>query len=147
MTVDINSLSNAGVIVGAGAPYRTQGASGREPVAGEAGAATSEAGVAANVKESAAAAADVARAQQQQAAQQREAVQESVDKLNEFIRPYVTSLQFSIDKDAGKLVVKILDTETREVIKQFPSEKVLALAKALAEAMKKPEGLLLEQDA
>ena len=72
---------------------------------------------------------------------------ESVDKLNEFIRPYVTSLQFSIDKDAGKFVVKILDTETQEVIKQFPSEKILALAKALAEALKKPEGLLVEQDA
>ncbi|MDR1062648.1 MAG: flagellar protein FlaG [Azoarcus sp.] len=92
---------------------------------------------------------NAARAQEQavQQKEQEQSVRESVEKLNEFIRPYVTSLQFSIDKDAGKFVVKILDTETKEVIKQFPSEKILALAKALAEAMSKPEGLLVEQDA
>ena len=71
------------------------------------------------------------------------AVQESVDKLNAFIRPYVTSLQFSIDKDLGKVVVKVMDTETKEVIKQIPSEAVLELAKALG----KVEGLLVEQQA
>lgn len=69
------------------------------------------------------------------------AVQESVDKLNEFIRPYVTSLQFSVDQDLGKLVVKIMDTETKEVIKQIPSEEVLALTKALSRV----EGLLVQQ--
>jgi flagellar protein FlaG len=79
-------------------------------------------------------------------------LQESVDRLNEFISPYVTSLQFQIDKDSGgKLVVRIMDTETKEVIKQFPNDKVLALAKALtevlAETWDKPGGLLLEQEA
>ncbi|MDR3087269.1 MAG: flagellar protein FlaG [Azoarcus sp.] len=71
------------------------------------------------------------------------AVRESVDKLNAFIRPYVTSLQFSIDKDLGKVVIKVMDTETKEVIKQIPSEAVLELAKALG----KVEGLLVEQKA
>jgi flagellar protein FlaG len=79
-------------------------------------------------------------------------LQESVDRLNEFISPYVTALQFQIDKDSGgKLVVRIMDTETKEIIKQFPNDKVLALAKALtevlAETWDKPGGLLLEQEA
>ena len=82
------------------------------------------------------------------AAQDEEAVKESVEALNDFISPYVTSLRFSVDKEAGgKFVVKILDTETNEVIKQIPSEKVLALAKALTGVMGKPEGLLVEQEA
>ncbi|MCL2875666.1 MAG: flagellar protein FlaG [Betaproteobacteria bacterium] len=73
----------------------------------------------------------------------RQAVQESVEKLNEFIRPYVTSLQFSIDEDLGKVVVRIMDDETKEVIKQIPSEDVLALAKALS----KVSGLFVKQEA
>ncbi|MDR2014253.1 MAG: flagellar protein FlaG [Azoarcus sp.] len=76
-----------------------------------------------------------------QAARLEQAVRESVEKINEFIRPYVTSLQFSLDKDLGKIVVKIMDSETNEVIKQFPSEEALALAKAL----EKVAGLFLKQ--
>ncbi|MDR2689569.1 MAG: flagellar protein FlaG [Azoarcus sp.] len=74
-------------------------------------------------------------------------VQESVDKLNEFVRPYVTSLRFSIDKDLGKVVVKIMDNETQEIIKQFPSEEALELAKTLTEALDKIKGLLVQQQA
>jgi len=72
-----------------------------------------------------------------------QAVQESVKKLNEFIRPYVTSLNFSVDKDLGRVVVKIMDSETKEVIKQIPSEDVLALTKALG----KVAGLIVKQEA
>ncbi|MDR1228002.1 MAG: flagellar protein FlaG [Azoarcus sp.] len=137
MTVDINLNNNLGTFE-AGTPRRMPGVSGSESAANTA-TSTNEAAETVNA----------ARAQGQatQRKEQEQSVRESVEKLNEFIRPYVTSLQFSIDKDAGKFVVKILDTETKEVIKQFPSEKVLALAKALAEAMSKPEGLLVEQDA
>jgi len=77
------------------------------------------------------------------AVSQEQAVQESVDKLNEFISPYVTSLQFSVDKDLGKVVVKIMDNETKEVIKQIPSKEILALTKALS----KVSGLFLKQEA
>jgi len=76
-------------------------------------------------------------------ANMEQAVQESVEKLNEFIRPYVTSLQFSVDKDLGKVVVKIMDSETKEVIKQIPSEDVIALTKALS----KVSGLFVKQEA
>jgi flagellar protein FlaG len=144
MTVDINLNGLGGI--GAGTPYRAPDAPRREPVAEAAASAGASVGAQASPRAvEAEAAANTAR--EQTAVQQEEAVRESVDKLNEFISPYVTSLKFSVDKDTGKFVVKILDTETKEVIKQFPSEKILALAKALAEAMGKPEGLLVEQDA
>jgi len=78
-----------------------------------------------------------------EAANLEQTVRESVEKLNEFIRPYVTSLQFSVDKDLGRIVVKIMDGETKEVIKQIPSEDVLALTKALG----KVAGLFVKQEA
>jgi flagellar protein FlaG len=77
------------------------------------------------------------------AASLEQAVRESVEELNSFIRPYVTSLQFSVDKDLGRVVVKIMDIETKEVIKQIPSEDVLALTKALG----KVAGLIVKQEA
>lgn len=78
-----------------------------------------------------------------QAEKLEQEVRESVEKLNNFIRPYVTSLEFSIDKDLGRIVVKIIDNETEEVIKQIPSEDVLELTKALD----KVAGLIVEQEA
>jgi flagellar protein FlaG len=52
------------------------------------------------------------------------------------------SLQFSLDKDSGKTVVKVMDTETNEVIRQIPTEEVLALS----QAVDKFKGLLLRQE-
>jgi flagellar protein FlaG len=139
--VDINSINGSGYAPGLGAAYRapaspTQSLLPSSPVPGS---AEKERAVAETVGKTA------------QPAVTEQALQVSVDKLNEFISPYVTALQFQIDKDSGgKLVVRIMDTETKEVIKQFPNEKVLALAKALTEvlteAWDKPEGLLVEQD-
>ncbi|MDR3323137.1 MAG: flagellar protein FlaG [Zoogloeaceae bacterium] len=70
-------------------------------------------------------------------------LQKSVQELNEFIKPYATSLQFSIDDDLGRVVIKITDQDTQEVIKQIPSEEALELAKALG----KLKGLLIQQKA
>lgn len=72
---------------------------------------------------------------------QRQNLQDSVEALNEFIKPQNTSLEFSIDDESGTVVVKVTDKETKEVIKQFPSEEALELAKALD----KLKGLLVQQ--
>ncbi|NLC24868.1 MAG: flagellar protein FlaG [Oxalobacter sp.] len=42
-----------------------------------------------------------------------------------------TNLEFSIDDELGCIVVKVVDPETKDVIKQFPSEDAIALAKSL----------------
>ena len=53
------------------------------------------------------------------------------------------NLQFSIDKDSGKTIVKVLDGQTQEVIRQIPSEELVSLARN----MTKLEGMLLNQKA
>ena len=58
-----------------------------------------------------------------------EEVQAVVDKLNEFMAHGQRNLNFSVDKDTENVVVKVMDTQTQEVIRQFPSEETLKLAK------------------
>lgn len=43
----------------------------------------------------------------------------------------VNQLQFSVDQETNKTIVKVIDKETQEVIKQFPSEKAMELSKTL----------------
>ncbi|MDL2284134.1 flagellar protein FlaG [Oxalobacter sp. OttesenSCG-928-P03] len=62
---------------------------------------------------------------------EKERTQQVVNELSESLASMATSLDFSVDEDLGRVVVKIVDSETQEVIKQIPSEEALALAKSL----------------
>lgn len=86
----------------------------------------------------------VAPASSQSASVQHADVQKALESLKQAIKPTVSdSLRFSIDQDSGKTVVKVVDAQTDQVIRQIPSEEVLEIAKDL-ERMK---GLFLRQQA
>jgi flagellar protein FlaG len=68
----------------------------------------------------------------------REDVEEMVEALEDFANTVQTRLNFSIDDDTEDVVVKIMDKETDEVIKQFPAEEILELR----EKMQDLSGLL-----
>lgn len=70
-------------------------------------------------------------------------IEEAVKKVNEFVNPINNSLSFNIDEESGQTVIKVIDLTTKEVIRQIPSEEMLAIAKAL-DTMK---GLLVQQKA
>lgn len=71
-------------------------------------------------------------------------LQEAVDSMNDLIGTLnSSSLQFSIDDETGKTIVKVMDAETKEVIKQIPSEEMIAISKALDHL----KGLLIQQKA
>jgi flagellar protein FlaG len=53
----------------------------------------------------------------------------AIDHLNTNIQRLDRNLVFSLDKDSGDVVVKVVDSETHEVIRQIPNEDVLALAR------------------
>jgi flagellar protein FlaG len=72
-----------------------------------------------------------------------EALQTAVEKIQEFIRKAASDIEFSIDEDSGRTVVKVVDRETEEVIRQIPSQEMLDLAQALD----KLQGLLIKQKA
>ena len=70
-------------------------------------------------------------------------LQKALEEVEKAVAPMAQSLQFTLDKDSGKTVVKVMDTDTNEVIRQIPSEEVLAISKAVD----KLKGLLLKQQA
>lgn len=49
----------------------------------------------------------------------------AVGKLNKTIEPYQEGIQFIYNKDAGRMVVKVINTATGEVIKQMPPQDVI----------------------
>ncbi len=70
-------------------------------------------------------------------------LQGAVNAANDFIKPITNSVEFSLDKDSDKMIVKVMDNATKEVIRQIPSVEMLAIAKALD----KIQGLLIKQKA
>lgn len=77
------------------------------------------------------------------AATNSDRVKESVSKINKTIQALARDLQFTVDEDTQMSVVKVIDTQTKDVIRQIPSEEVLAIAKALD----KVQGLLFKEKA
>ena len=73
----------------------------------------------------------------------RKELDKAVEAVNEFVGAVNTDLRFSVDDDTGRTVVKVMDVNTKEVIKQYPSEEMLAIAKALDSI----KGLLVQQKA
>ncbi|WP_374499930.1 flagellar protein FlaG [Zoogloea sp.] len=72
-----------------------------------------------------------------------EQLTQAVKQIQDVIKQTANSLQFSIDEDIGVAVVKVIDTESKKVIRQIPSEEVIDIAKALD----KLQGLLVKQQA
>lgn len=77
------------------------------------------------------------------AAEEAKQLAEAVKTTNRFMQAMNPNLQFSIDKDTEKLVVKLVESGSKEVIRQIPSEEMLAIAKALD----KLQGLLIREKA
>ena len=67
----------------------------------------------------------------------------AVNKLNEFVAPALQTVEFAIDEQSERIVVKVVDTETKKVLRQIPNDEVLAMSKTLD----KLQGLVIRQTA
>lgn len=64
----------------------------------------------------------------------RPQLEKVAEQLHEFIGQMNRGLEFSVDKDSGRDVIKVLDKTSGELIKQYPTEEVLSLVAKLSEA-------------
>lgn len=64
----------------------------------------------------------------------REAVEKIINRANEIIFGTNKFFQYSVHKETNSIVIKILDKETKEVLKEIPPEKILDM---VAEIMKR----------
>lgn len=67
-----------------------------------------------------------------------EQVKQAVQKIQEAIDNLAQNLRFSVDEDTGKTIIKVVDAHTEEVIRQFPTEQAIEIARTLD----KVQGLL-----
>lgn len=71
-------------------------------------------------------------------------VKQAVEQINRFMQQSNRTLTFSFDKEANRIVVKITDSQTGDLIRQIPSEEVLAISRAIGDIQ---QGMLLRQSA
>ncbi|MBH0020587.1 flagellar protein FlaG [Pseudoalteromonas sp. SWXJ133] len=55
-------------------------------------------------------------------------------QLQNFMGEMNRSIQFKVDEDSGRNVIKVIDKESGDLVKQYPSEEVLGIVSKLAEA-------------
>lgn len=67
-----------------------------------------------------------------------------VDNINRTLQQSNRSLQFTVDSDSKQQLVKLVDTDTGDVIRQFPSKEAMAISRAIDQFQ---QGLLLNQKA
>lgn len=77
----------------------------------------------------------------------REDVSAAVKKMNDAMLGASQSLQFSIDEDSKDIVVKVIDQNTKEVVRQMPSKEALQIAKSIDKLQQQQQGLLIDQTA
>ena len=62
-----------------------------------------------------------------------EQLEKVAQQLQDFVGDLNRSLEFSVDKDSGRDVIKVFDRESGDLLKQFPSEEVLTLVSKLSD--------------
>jgi flagellar protein FlaG len=63
----------------------------------------------------------------------REEVEDAVAVIQEFVQSVRRNVNFSLDEASERVVVKVTDGESGDVIRQIPSEEALKLAENLSE--------------
>jgi flagellar protein FlaG len=72
-----------------------------------------------------------------------EQVAQAVKNINKSMQALSQGVEFTIDEDSQRTIIKVVDQQTKEVLRQMPTEEALEIAKALDRA----QGLLIKQQA
>jgi len=75
----------------------------------------------------------------------QDAAERVVSELKDYVQNSQRNLDFQVDDATGRVVVKVIDSNSNTVIRQIPSEEILALSRRLAESLEHSQkGMLLE---
>ncbi len=64
----------------------------------------------------------------------QEKLEEAVSNINEYTQNIQRSLQFSISDTDGRTIIKVIDSETDQIIRQIPPDEVLSISDNLGSA-------------
>ena len=61
----------------------------------------------------------------------RAQVEQAVQQLQSYLNDSQRQLQFQVDSASGRTIVRVVNPDTGELIRQIPSEEMLTLARAI----------------
>ena len=73
-----------------------------------------------------------------------EELQNVVKRLNENVQMVNRDLQFSVDEQSGRSVIRVVNAETQELVRQIPSEEILRISKYIKEQTADVSGLIFQ---
>ena len=79
-------------------------------------------------------------------------IREAVGQVNNFVQSVQRDLSFKVDEDSGRTIIKVMDSGSGKLIRQIPSEEVLALASYLKDVNSEgasasiPQGILFSDN-
>lgn len=79
----------------------------------------------------------------------RPQIEEAVKVVSDFVNSSQRGLEFTVDEDAGRTVVMVMDRSDEKLIRQIPSEEVLKLSKQIKELrdeLSQKTGMLFESE-
>lgn len=65
----------------------------------------------------------------------------AVDRANKAVTR--NNIQFSVDRASGKTIVRVMDAQTQQLIRQIPSQEMLEIARSID----RMQGMLLKHEA
>jgi flagellar protein FlaG len=72
-----------------------------------------------------------------------DAARQAARAINDFIKSTSANVEFTVDSESDQVVVRVVDSENNQLIRQIPSEDMLAISHALD----RMTGLLFKQKA
>lgn len=63
--------------------------------------------------------------------EEEEELKEAFETVSEFMSLYNRNVNFSLDEGSDKTIIKVFDSDSKELIKQFPSEDLLEMARKI----------------
>lgn len=70
-------------------------------------------------------------------------IRQATEKANQAIQSFSRNIEFSVDKETNITVVRVMDTQTNQLIRQIPGDEILSIAKAIDRL----QGLIIRQKA
>ncbi|MGC8732072.1 MAG: flagellar protein FlaG, partial [Halothiobacillaceae bacterium] len=70
---------------------------------------------------------------------------QAVSQAKEYIHSVRRDLNLNYDEETGLLVIKVVDKDTEEVVRQIPAEEILAFLHNMLKISGEREGVLLKE--
>ena len=61
-------------------------------------------------------------------------IAQAVKAVSGAVQEVKRNIEFSVDQDTGRTVIRVIDAKTKEVIRQFPPEELIQMAQQLDQA-------------